>query len=35
MQMVAAWAALHEAELEDNWVRALRGEEIKAIDPLP
>jgi len=35
LRMVAAWAALHEAELEENWMRALRGEEIKAIDPLP
>jgi len=33
-RFVLEWAALHEAELRDNWQRALRHESLLAIEPL-
>jgi hypothetical protein len=32
---VRDWAALHQAELEDNWKRAVDGEAFRKIEPLP
>jgi hypothetical protein len=33
--LVIEWAALHRAELVDNWERVKSGEEPVAISPLP
>ena len=33
-KMVRDWIKLHEAELNDNWVRARNGEPLKQIEPL-
>ena len=35
LRLVRAWAALHETELQANWKRALAGEDLERIDPLP
>lgn len=35
LRLVRAWTALHAAELEENWKRALDGDELKKIEPLP
>ncbi len=35
MGLVMEWAALHQAELEDNWTRAENLEPLAKIDPLP
>ena len=35
LRLVRAWAALHATELEANWKRALDGDELNKIDPLP
>ncbi len=32
--LVIEWAALHQQELEDNWVRARAQEELQKIGPL-
>jgi hypothetical protein len=34
LRLVLRWAALHQAELQANWERTLRGERVKNIDPL-
>jgi hypothetical protein len=34
MQLVLAWAALHQEDLRLNWDRARRGEAIESIAPL-
>jgi hypothetical protein len=34
MQLVLAWAALHQEELRLNWDRARRGEAVEGIAPL-
>ena len=34
MQLVLAWAALHQDELQLNWSRARRGEAVEPIAPL-
>ena len=33
-RLVREWAALHRAELMDNWERARNHEPLKAIEPL-
>lgn len=33
--LVEEWAALHRDELEEDWVRASRGQVLASIDPLP
>jgi hypothetical protein len=35
LRLVRDWASLHQAELEDNWKRAVHGEALRRIDPLP
>ena len=35
LRLVRDWAALHRAELDANWRRALEGEALERIDPLP
>jgi hypothetical protein len=35
LRLVRDWAALHQAELQDNWKRALDGVALRKIDPLP
>lgn len=34
LALVLEWAALHRAELRDDWQRARNGETLKAIEPL-
>jgi hypothetical protein len=34
LALVLEWAALHRAELRDDWQRARNGETLKAIAPL-
>ncbi len=34
LRFVLAWAELHQAELDDNWNRARRGETLREIEPL-
>lgn len=34
MALVLEWAALHRAELREDWMRARRGETLQAIAPL-
>ncbi|MGH2742296.1 MAG: DUF4160 domain-containing protein [Thermoleophilaceae bacterium] len=33
--LVAEWARLHRAELEANWERARREDELEPVEPLP
>ncbi|MGH2714080.1 MAG: DUF4160 domain-containing protein [Thermoleophilaceae bacterium] len=33
--LVAEWARLHRAELEANWDRARREDELEPVEPLP
>jgi hypothetical protein len=33
--LVAEWARLHRSELEANWERARRDQELEAVEPLP
>jgi hypothetical protein len=33
--LVAEWARLHRAELEANWERARRDDELEPVEPLP
>ena len=33
--LVREWARLHRTELVDNWARAVSGERLVTIDPLP
>lgn len=35
MKRVQEWIELHEADLLENWERAVRGERTNKIDPLP
>jgi hypothetical protein len=35
LRLVRDWAALHQADLAANWKRALVGDALKKIDPLP
>jgi Domain of unknown function (DUF4160) len=35
LTLVAEWARLHRAELEANWERARREDELEPVDPLP
>jgi Domain of unknown function (DUF4160) len=35
LRLVRDWAALHQPELEANWSRALQGEALQRVDPLP
>ena len=35
LRLVRDWAALHGAELEANWTRALVNDGLKKIEPLP
>jgi hypothetical protein len=35
LRLVRDWAALHRTELEANWQRALDGEALQRIAPLP
>ncbi len=34
LALVLEWAALHRAELREDWTRARRGETLEAIAPL-
>ncbi len=34
LALVLEWAALHRAELRDDWQRARKGETLKEIEPL-
>jgi len=34
LALVLEWAALHRAELRDDWQRARKGEPLKQIEPL-
>jgi hypothetical protein len=34
LALVLEWAALHRAELRDNWQRAREGQPLEPIDPL-
>jgi hypothetical protein len=34
LALVLEWAALHRAELRDDWQRARNGETLKEIEPL-
>jgi hypothetical protein len=34
LALVLEWAALHRAELHEDWTRARRGETLEAIAPL-
>jgi uncharacterized protein DUF4160 len=34
-RLVAEWARLHRAELEANWQRARREQELEPVEPLP
>lgn len=34
LALVLEWAALHRAELRDDWQRARKGEMLKEIEPL-
>lgn len=34
LALVLEWAALHRAELRDDWKRARNGETLKEIEPL-
>jgi hypothetical protein len=34
-RLVAEWAAAHQSELRDNWVRARAHQPLAAIEPLP
>jgi Domain of unknown function (DUF4160) len=33
--LVSEWVQLHRAELEANWERARRDEELEPVEPLP
>jgi len=35
LKLVLEWAALHPAELDDNWQRARNAQPLVAIAPLP
>lgn len=34
-RLVAEWAAAHQAELRDNWIRARNHQRLEPIEPLP
>jgi hypothetical protein len=34
-RLVRDWVAIHEDELAENWRRAMDGEALEGIDPLP
>ena len=35
LRLLREWAELHRDELRDDWERALRGEPLRKIEPLP
>jgi hypothetical protein len=35
LTLAAEWARLHRAELEANWERARRDDELEPVEPLP